>query len=102
MAVKGAIRIVVLVIPHIELYSRHQDVLELRQFKFALNVRHFIPHLQSATACRRLGSRLAWHDPYFKVRRKSRKPKSATFIDLVPGHALLIESSEISWSFPGS
>ena len=31
MAVKGAIRIIVLVIPHIELYSRHQDVLDFRQ-----------------------------------------------------------------------
>ncbi len=31
MAVKGAIRIVVLVVPHLELYSRHQYLLRFRQ-----------------------------------------------------------------------
>ncbi len=31
MAVKGAIRVVVLVVPHIELCSRHQYVLRFRQ-----------------------------------------------------------------------
>lgn len=31
MAVKGAIRVVVLVIPHVELYSGRQDVILFRQ-----------------------------------------------------------------------
>ena len=33
MAVKGAVRVVVLVVPHVELFSRHQDLLVTRQIR---------------------------------------------------------------------
>lgn len=42
MAVKGAIRIVVLVIPHIELHSRHQDTLYFERNQSVTNTLHFI------------------------------------------------------------
>lgn len=50
MAVKGAIRIIVLVVPHVELYSRHQDVLDSGKslcFEYSSLIRY--SQLQSAT-----------------------------------------------------
>ena len=45
MSAKGTVRVVVLVVPHIELFSRHQGVRGCRQISFALNPRHFLPRL---------------------------------------------------------
>lgn len=52
MTVKGAIGIVVLVIPHVELYSRHQDVLEYGQTSL---LRIFVTSSHICNRLRRVG-----------------------------------------------
>ena len=46
MAVKGAIRVVVLVIPHTEQYSRHQDMIDFRKISLLWSSRH-LSHVRS-------------------------------------------------------